>query len=75
MIFSPSTMDNLFSSPELGFETMYIYIAIMFVSGNYKEPFCPHFQFKFECFGGALNRVHSYSRSSGSMRNDITDLT
>ncbi|KAI5440284.1 DExH-box ATP-dependent RNA helicase DExH16, mitochondrial isoform X1 [Lathyrus oleraceus] len=45
------------------------------LTGNYKEPFCPHFQFKFECFGGALNRVHSYSRSSGSMRNDITDLT
>ncbi|KAL5098648.1 hypothetical protein RYX36_002975 [Vicia faba] len=47
------------------------------LTGNYKEPFCPHFQFKFECFSAALNSVHSYSRSygSGSMRNDITDLT
>ncbi|WJX60044.1 RNA helicase [Trifolium repens] len=47
------------------------------LSGNYKEPFCPKFQFKFECLGYDISRIHPYSRGYGSnsMRNDITDMT
>ncbi|WJX54650.1 RNA helicase [Trifolium repens] len=48
------------------------------LSGNYKEPFCPKFQFKFECLGYDISRIHPYSRGYGSnsIRNDdITDMT
>ncbi|QCD91826.1 P-loop containing nucleoside triphosphate hydrolase [Vigna unguiculata] len=42
--------------------------------GN-KEPLRLYFQFKFQTLGGAANMVHSYSSSSGPIRNDFTDLT
>ncbi|KAK7366572.1 hypothetical protein VNO80_08565 [Phaseolus coccineus] len=42
--------------------------------GN-KEPFRLYFQFKFQRLGRAANMVHSYSSSSGHIRNDFTDLT
>jgi len=49
----------------------------MFVSGSYTEQFFPHFRSKFECLGAALNSLHPYSRSyaTGSIRNEITDMT
>lgn len=43
-------------------------------SGN-KEHFRLYFQFRFQSLGAAANMVHSYSSSSGSIRNDFTDLT
>ncbi|BAU00764.1 hypothetical protein LR48_Vigan442s002900 [Vigna angularis] len=42
--------------------------------GN-KEHFRLYFQFKFQPLGAAANMVHSYSSSSGPIRNDFTDLT
>ncbi|XP_014519242.1 DExH-box ATP-dependent RNA helicase DExH16, mitochondrial isoform X2 [Vigna radiata var. radiata] len=42
--------------------------------GN-KEHFRLYFQFRFQSLGAAANMVHSYSSSSGSIRNDFTDLT
>ncbi|GAU18871.1 hypothetical protein TSUD_228610, partial [Trifolium subterraneum] len=47
------------------------------LSGNYKDPFCPKFQFTFECLGYNISWIHPHSRgyASDSIRNDITDMT